>query len=141
MTHDQEEALELADRVVVMNEGRIEQDDTPEAVMRTSGHARSCMTFIGEVNIFHGRVQGGKPVLGYAWPHEFEISRHGGEDGLPARVRDVRVSGAIARIELEGSAGDVIQVALGREEFDRLSLATGEYVSVRPKRLRVFAAG
>src|SRR6186713_2006611 len=63
VTHDQEEALELADRVVVMNEGRIEQDGSPEEVFE---HPKTSfvMNFLGNVNIFHGRVEGGKALLG-----------------------------------------------------------------------------
>src|SRR5688500_2068819 len=86
VTHDQEEALELANRVVVMNEGRIEQDGTPEAVVEHPA-TPFVMTFVGDVNIFHGRVQGGKAMLGrnavgYARPHELELSRSDTGDGL-----------------------------------------------------------
>ena len=63
VTHDQEEALELADRVVVMNEGEIEQDGTPEEVFEHPA-TPFVMNFLGNVNIFHGRVQGGKALLG-----------------------------------------------------------------------------
>src|SRR5688572_4672336 len=94
VTHDQEEALELANRVVVMNEGKIEQDGPPDVIV---DHPATpfVMTFVGNVNIFHGRVQGGKALLGsmavdypahpspeartavgYARPHELAISRH-----------------------------------------------------------------
>ena len=63
VTHDQEEALELADRVVVMNEGQIEQDGTPDAIVEHPA-TPFVLTFVGNVNIFHGRVQGGKATLG-----------------------------------------------------------------------------
>src|SRR5205809_3410236 len=56
VTHDQEEALELADRVVIMNEGRVEQDGTPEDVFEHPASA-FVMNFLGSVNIFHGRVE------------------------------------------------------------------------------------
>ncbi len=102
VTHHQEEALELADRVVVMNEGRIEQGGTPDAVVEHPA-TPFVMTFVGEVKIFHGRVQDGKAVLGplavdypghlspeakkavgYARPHELELSRTATAEGLPA---------------------------------------------------------
>ena len=63
VTHDQEEAFEVADRVVVMNEGRIEQDGTPDEVFEHPA-TPFVMNFLGNVNIFHGRVQGGKALLG-----------------------------------------------------------------------------
>src|SRR5687768_6500955 len=93
VTHDQEEALELADRVVVMNDGRIEQDGPPDAIVDQPA-SPFVMTFVGEVNIFRGRVQDGRAHLGplavdypahasseartavgYARPHELELSR------------------------------------------------------------------
>ena len=63
VTHDQEEALELADRVVVMNEGKIEQQGSPEEVFEHPATS-FVMNFLGNVNIFHGRVEGGKALLG-----------------------------------------------------------------------------
>ena len=63
VTHDQEEALELADRVVVMNKGRIEQDGTPEEVVEHPA-TPFVVNFLGQVNIFHGRVQSGRALLG-----------------------------------------------------------------------------
>ena len=63
VTHDQEEALEVADRVVVMNHGRIEQIGTPEEVFHKPA-TQFVMEFLGQVNVFHGRVQGGKAMLG-----------------------------------------------------------------------------
>jgi sulfate/thiosulfate transport system ATP-binding protein len=158
VTHDQEEALELADRVVIMNEGRVEQDGTPDTVVEHPASA-FVMTFVGEVNIFRGRVQNGRAMLGslavddpgdaspdakdavaYARPHELELSRRDAADGLPARVRDVRLSGALVKIELVGPSDSVIQVELGRDEYERLDVRRGERVVVTPRRLRVFAS-
>ncbi len=157
VTHDQEEALELADRVIVMNEGRIEQDGTPEAVVEHPATA-FVMTFVGNVNIFHGRVQNGKaqigPValdypahaspdardaVGYARPHDLEITRVDTGDGLWATVRDVRISGALVKLELDDDASNVIQVELGRDQYDALVLKAGERVYVRLRRVRVFS--
>ncbi|HEX7084998.1 MAG TPA: sulfate/molybdate ABC transporter ATP-binding protein [Vicinamibacterales bacterium] len=159
VTHDQEEALELADRVVVMNEGRIEQDGTPDAVLEHPA-TPFVMTFIGTVNVFHGRVQNGKAQLGplavdypahssaearqavgYARPHELELSRIERGEGLWATVRFVRAAGALVRIELEDSDGGPIHVELGRDRYEQLRLTMGERVYVRPSRLRLFATG
>jgi len=159
VTHDQEEALELADRVVVMNEGRIEQDGTPETVVEHPA-TPFVMTFIGTVNVFHGRVQNGKAHLGplaidypehpsdearqavgYARPHELELSRFDVGEGLWATVRHVRPAGALVRIELEDPDGGPIHVELGRDRYEQLRIANGERVYVRPSNLRLFAAG
>ncbi len=93
VTHDQEEAFEVADRVVVMQAGRIEQTGTPQEVFEQPSNA-FVMDFLGNVNVFHGRVQDGKAHLGgmevaypeytdeqaspatvYVRPHELEIER------------------------------------------------------------------
>ena len=137
VTHDQEEALELADRVVVMNEGRIEQDDTPDAVVEHPA-TPFVMTFVGQVNIFHGRPRGAKS---YARPHDVELTRTGDGDGVWGTVHDVRTIGAIAKIELADETGAVVQVELGREQYEALGVRVGERFFVRPKRFRVFSAG
>jgi sulfate transport system ATP-binding protein len=117
------------------------------------------MTFVGNVNIFHGRVQSGRAMLGsmaidypahvsaearqavgYARPHELELSRNDTGDGLWAPVRDVRVAGALVKIELVNGEDSVIQVELGRQQYDALPLTPGEKAYVRPKRMRVFTA-
>jgi sulfate transport system ATP-binding protein len=158
VTHDQEEALELADRVVVMNEGRIEQDGTPDDVVEHPA-TPFVMTFVGEVNIFHGRVEDGKALLGplavdypahasaearravgYARPHDLQLSRNGSGEGWPTTVRDVRMSGALVKVELVDGSDAVIQAELGREQYEQLHLTAGETVYVTPKRVRVFTS-
>ena len=63
VTHDQEEALEVADRVVVMNQGRVEQVGSPEEIFDRPA-TPFVIRFMGNVNVFHGRVQNGKAHLG-----------------------------------------------------------------------------
>jgi sulfate transport system ATP-binding protein len=156
VTHDQEEALELANRVVVMNEGRIEQDGSPDEVLEHPA-TPFVVNFLGNVNIFHGRVQSGKALLGpiaveypahphteardaagYARPHELEISRADEGGGLWATVTDVRMSGALVKLEVNGTDGRVIQVELGREQYERIRAIVGEQVYVKARRVRVF---
>ncbi len=156
VTHDQEEALELADRVIVMNDGRIEQDGSPDTVVEHPA-TPFVMTFVGNVNIFHGRVQSGRAVLGhlaleypehasadprqaigYARPHELDLTRTDSGEGLWAVVSDVRLSGALARVELSDEADGLIQAELGRREYDALGVTVGERVYVRPKHVRIF---
>jgi sulfate/thiosulfate transport system ATP-binding protein len=156
VTHDQEEALELANRVVVMNEGRIEQDGTPDDVLEQPA-TPFVVNFIGNVNIFHGRVQDGRAVLGpiavafpdhphaeardasgYARPHELDLSREEDGGGLWVTVTDVRASGALVKIEAADRDGSLIRVELGRAEYDAIRVIAGERVYLKPRRVRVF---
>ena len=156
VTHDQEEALELADRVVIMNEGRVEQDGSPQEVF---DHPASpfVMNFLGSVNIFHGRVEhrrallgplavdypehataDSRPAAGYARPHELEVTRSDDGNGLWATLSAANVVGAIVRLELVGDNEQFLQVEIARDRFDSLSPQIGGKLYVRPKKLRVF---
>jgi sulfate/thiosulfate transport system ATP-binding protein len=157
VTHDQEEALELANRVVVMNEGRIEQDGTPEDVVEHPA-TPFVVNFLGQVNIFHGRVQEGKALLGplalefpehphteartaagYSRPHELAVSRSDEEGGgLWAVVTDVRISGAIVKLEVSDAERQPMQIELGREQYESIRAIVGERVYVTPRKVRVF---
>lgn len=158
VTHDQEEALELADRVIVMNHGRIEQDGTPDDVVEHPA-TQFVMTFVGNVNIFHGRVQNGQAMLGtlaldypdhpspeartaagYARPHDLELSQDDKGGGLWATVGDVRIAGALVKIELTDPGGGLIQVELGRDQYERLGVTSGQRLYVTPRRVRVFTS-
>jgi sulfate transport system ATP-binding protein len=156
VTHDQEEALEVADRVVVMNQGQIEQVSSPEEVFEHPA-TPFVMNFLGNVNIFHGRVESGKahlgpisidypehpdaesrPAAGYTRPHELDLSRDdSGGGGLWATVRGLNAAGAIVKLELESQQGP-IQVEMARDRYDALRPQLGESVFVRPQKVRVF---
>ena len=156
VTHDQEEALELADRVVVMNQGKIEQDGTPDEVVDRPA-TPFVMTFLGErqhlprpraeregvlgpleIDYPAHASSEAREAVGYARPHELELCRDDDGEGLPATVRDVRVAGALVKIEVADADDSLIQVDLGREQFERLQLTSGEKVYLRPTRMRVF---
>jgi sulfate transport system ATP-binding protein len=81
-----------------------------------------------------------RSAVGYARPHELELDSSSSEGGLPATVRDVRVSGALVKVELVDESDRVIQVELGREQYEQLRTAPGQRVYVKPKRLRVFTS-
>jgi sulfate transport system ATP-binding protein len=158
VTHDQEEAFEVADEVVVMNKGRIEQTGSPNEVF---DHPRNAfvMDFLGNVNVFHGRVKDGRALVGsvaldypdyphaqerpaalYMRPHELDVTRErNGAPALAALVQRVHAAGPIARIALRSpeTASD-IQVDLSAARFAELQLHAGESVFVSPKRVRVF---
>jgi sulfate transport system ATP-binding protein len=158
VTHDQEEALEVADRVVVMNQSRIEQVGTPQEVFHNPA-SEFVMDFLGHVNVFHGRVESGKAVLGcaadppgsapaaspvnvYVRPHELEVDRHtNGKPSLAARVARINPAGSVAKIALETPDGDEIKVDLPFERYADLKLVLGETVYVSAKRVRVFESG
>jgi sulfate transport system ATP-binding protein len=158
VTHDQEEALEVADRVVLMNAGRIEQVGTPQEVWE---HPASpfVLDFLGNVNLFSGRVHRGRLSLGdyeidvpehaeilashavgYVRAHEMELERAGGEDGgLPATVLQVRRLGPVVRVDLERlDTGEAFEASLSAERFGDLGLKRGDTVCVRPRHVRVF---
>ncbi len=157
VTHDQEEALEVADRVVVMNNARIEQTGTPDEVFHQA-NTEFVMEFLGQVNMFHGRVQGGKARVGeltldypkyddsverpatvYMRPHEFEIRRsRNGAPSFRGRVLRTHSAGSLARVTVEEEGGRTVLVELSLEEFSSLGLLEGETVFLFPKNARVF---
>ncbi|MBI1921043.1 MAG: sulfate/molybdate ABC transporter ATP-binding protein [Geobacter sp.] len=161
VTHDQEEALEVADRIVVMNEGRVEQMGTPEEVYDNPA-SPFVYNFLGNVNLFHGRIDGGEaridnisievpdfgsgdniPAVAYVRPYDIEIyrSRRNHED-IESVVRHIQGAGAVARLELERlDTRELIDAELTRERYRELALRVGEAVYIRPRNLRVFAGG
>jgi sulfate transport system ATP-binding protein len=158
VTHDQEEAFEVADQVVVMNRGRIEQVGTPEEVFEHPANG-FVMDFLGNVNVFHGRVEGGRAVAGglelafpdyphgeakpatvYVRPNELEIDRFaGGPSSLRAQVLRINPAGPAVKVELLApDFGVPLNVVLTPERHAQLRLIAGESVYVFPKRVRVF---
>jgi len=158
VTHDQDEALEVADRIVVMNQGRIEQDGTPEEVFH---HPKSefVMRFLGETNDFHGRVDGGtvrfssleaalpenrQQIPGdarvFVRPHDLTIdSKKGALPSLEATVVRVQAAGATVRVELQTADGQRLSAELSPERYASMQLETGGTVYVRPRHIRVFS--
>ena len=144
VTHDVEEALEVSDEVVVMNEGRIEQHGTPDEVYSHPANA-FIYHFLGSVNIFHHRISDGQVALGddaliYARPHDIEIAR-GRQDHtwMDASVLHVHTIGPMVRIELK-NAGDqrIVEAELTRERFDQQRFQAGETVFIRPRQMKLY---
>jgi sulfate transport system ATP-binding protein len=133
VTHDQEEALEVADRVVVMNQGRIEQVGAPDEVYQHPA-TPFVYEFLGDVNLFHGR----EPA--YARPHEIEVFREATVEGaLPAKVEHIAPRGSSVRVELSAKAAEgTVEVELTRERQRDLALTAGQVVYIRPTVKRVF---
>ncbi len=137
VTHDQEEALEVADRIVVMNHGRIEQVGTPIDVY---DHPATpfVVEFLGHVNRLP--IPGEPETSGFARPHEIAVLERPATDAWPARLRHMAAIGPVARLEfeLEGDARTV-NVELSREAARTLTLQRGAIAYLRPKQLRRFA--
>jgi sulfate transport system ATP-binding protein len=158
VTHDQEEALEVADRIVVMNHGRIEQIGSPQEVYDQPA-SPFVYQFLGNVNLFRSRVHAGYARIGeldlplpahedadnaaglaYVRPHDIDISReNSGDAAFRATVRHIHAVGPVVRLELvRDGDSEVIEAELPRERFDRLALKPGELVYLRPRNFRVF---
>jgi len=137
VTHDQEEALEVADRVAIMNRGRIEQVGTPLDVYDNPANS-FVYQFIGDVNLFKERTE----PAGYARPYELDLSRHNGDrpGAVLATVTYIGAAGAVVRLELRREdTGASLDAELGRERFRELNLSVGDKVDVVARNLRVFA--
>jgi sulfate/thiosulfate transport system ATP-binding protein len=143
VTHDQEEALELADRVVVMNEGRIEQIGSPQTVYDAPA-SPFVYSFLGTSNILRGSMSSGQfhaggseDSLAYIRPHELNITREASEGAMPATIKRVLEFGALSRIELSGT-GQNLEVEMPQSERASLGLSAGDAVFLTPRRLQVF---
>ena len=158
VTHDQEEALEVADRVAILREGNIEQIGTPAEIY---DHPATPFVydFLGHVNAFsstvrEGSVQIGKkkfdapavsgetetPAVAFVRPHDIRVSREPSETAsLAARVKHFNPVGPIANLELERlDSGEHFTVQLSKEEFQQLRPIIGEQVYVELKKVKVF---
>jgi sulfate transport system ATP-binding protein len=139
VTHDREDAFEVADRVAVMNAGRLEQVGKPVDVFHDPASAW-VMRFLGDVNEFPVPGERGSSVVGYVRPHEIELSRSVTDvASLAARIRRVHSAGASVRIEFEAeSAASPLVAELDERTFQALELRAGDDVFLSPRRVRVF---
>jgi sulfate/thiosulfate transport system ATP-binding protein len=157
VTHDQEEALELADRVVVMREGQIEQVGKPEEVYEDPA-TPFVYDFLGHVNVFHGRVEEGALQFGafslelppedlpdttaavaYARPHLLDIDHQPTErPQFRATIEYLNIAGPLVKVELATETGSVVHVEVSQERYRQLGLRKGDEVFVGVKDMRVF---
>jgi len=129
VTHDQEEAMEVADEIVLMAKGRVEQVGPPRELYETPAN-EFVMTFVGPVS----RVGGA-----YVRPHDIEILLSpDGSDG-EAMVERIVHLGFEVRVELLAADGSRLSVQLTRDEATELELVEGDVVWLRARRTRVFA--
>ena len=123
VTHDQEEAMDLADQIVVMSHGQVEQVGGARELYDNPAN-EFVMTFVGEVNQL-GRS--------FVRPHDVEFGE--GDEALVERVVHL---GFEVRVELRLANGEELWAQVTREEAQRLELAEGARVRVRPKHAKVF---
>lgn len=158
VTHDQEEALDVADRIVILNQGKIEQIGTPEEVYDNPANP-FVYNFLGNVNLFHGRVHNGKvemgslkldvpehtgtkdrDVISYIRPHDIEIYLEDkGDEFIGAEIFFIRAIGPIVNLEMRRlDNGDYIEAEISKDIYRKLNLKEKQKVYVKPKDFKVF---
>ena len=141
VTHDQEEAMEVADRIVVMNQGRIEQIGTPAEIYDQPA-SPFVMSFVGAVNVLPSHVplapnpeQRGDVFIR---PHDLELHRHPQEGSVPAVLRRLTHLGRDIQAELTLASGEVVMAQLPRERMDYRELQPGDALHVTSRESRTF---
>jgi sulfate/thiosulfate transport system ATP-binding protein len=157
VTHDQEEALEVADKVVIMNKGRIEQIGSADEVYNHPANS-FVFDFLGDTNRFHGLIQNGQANVGgltfqspgheaiendaltaYVRPHEVEINRLPEDSSIKVQVMSVNAQGQWVRVELKRlDDHTLVEAQLVRSRQQELNLRTGEDVFIKLDRPRIF---
>ncbi|MDB5863463.1 MAG: sulfate transporter, ATPase subunit [Betaproteobacteria bacterium] len=157
VTHDQEEALEVADRIAVFNKGRIEQVGAPDEVY---DHPATAFVhqFLGHTNRFQGVVSRGvanisgthvdahehadvahAPAVVYVRPHDLDIVAEASNASFAATLNHTVKLGPVVRLELtRRDGGEPVEVELPRPKFAQLDLVPGGLVHLKPRRARVF---
>ncbi len=160
VTHDQAEAFEVADQVVVMNKGRVEQAGTPAEVFEHPKNA-FVMDFLGNVNVFRAQLKDGRVLFGdvempvrpgsvvetsggnadvYVRPHELDVARTAdGGNCLRGKVIHINPAGSVVKVRVMAEEfGLVVNVDISPDRHKELGLATGEAVYVSPKQAKMF---
>ena len=143
VTHDQEEALEVADRVVLMNGGKVEQVGSPQQVWDNPANP-FVYGFLGDVNLFKGRTPEGETHT-YIRPHDLEVRRYTtGDTGIVARLERALVMGSVARLELISQDNinqeNIIEAEISASEFREKNYLEGELLVLTPRQAQVFVA-
>ncbi|MGA7932228.1 MAG: sulfate/molybdate ABC transporter ATP-binding protein [Kovacikia sp.] len=154
VTHDQEEAMEVADEIVVMNKGKVEQVGSATEIYDHPATS-FVMSFIGPVNVLPASAgilpRTGKSVAGdrsiaqdasasvFLRPHDLVIQPVAAENAVPASVERVIHLGWEIQVELILDSGQLVTAHLSREAFDTLQIARHQRVYVTTKQVRVFS--
>jgi sulfate/thiosulfate transport system ATP-binding protein len=152
VTHDQEEAMEVADRIVVMHAGRIEQIGSPQEIYEEPA-TPFVMRFVGEVNVLPAKAlpwarhsSTGGPAAASAdaslfiRPHDLDLLEEPGERSVPAVVRRLVHLGRDVHAELLLEDGHLVQVQIPREwvRLGQQRLEAGVRLHLRPRAVRSF---
>lgn len=158
VTHDQEEALEVADQIVVINKGHVEQIGSPDEVYNTPA-TPFVYDFLGSVNALRGTLENGQLTTGdmqfdapefiaqtatkgvaYVRPQDLTICRYqAGLKGIAAELKNYHAIGPVAQLELaRQDNGELIEVIIPHESFVALQPRDGEAFVVQPKKMRIF---
>ena len=158
VTHDQEEALEVADRIVVLNEGRIVQEGSPEDVYENPATA-FVYDFLGSVNLFHcrnsderkhferfidkseqSRISSESSLVAYVRPHDIEISRTYESGGIKAKIVHINATGALVKIQVSRlDTGEIVVAELTKTSYLNLNLKKEDIVFIYLRNPRVFS--
>lgn len=166
VTHDQEEAMEVADEIVIMNHGRVEQVGTAAEIYDNPASS-FVMSFIGPVNVLppvsgilprHGKILGGDvsaangagdctlteaasdTAVRVFWrPQDVLIQQQPSESSIAARVERVIHLGWEIQVELDLETGQTVTAHLSREDYDHLQLQRHQSVYVNPRNVKVFS--
>jgi sulfate transport system ATP-binding protein len=121
VTHDQEEAMEISDEIVVVNKGRIEQIGSPLELYERPAN-EFVMTFVGPATSLDGR---------FVRPHDLVIAAHHDADGIEAMIERIVHLGFEVRLELVLGDGERLTAQVTRDQVERDELEAGQIVSVR----------
>ena len=159
VTHDQDEAMELADTVLVMNQGQVEQIGTPDEVFHNP-RTEFVMNFLGQVNMFHGRLEDGKvhfaslaleskehantsapSVRVFVRPHDFDVETHrNGHPCFRAIVKRIHSAGPNVRLDLVADSGEHLHADMPQDRYRALGIVLESQVFVTPREVKVFAS-
>jgi sulfate/thiosulfate transport system ATP-binding protein len=156
VTHDQGDAFEVADRIVILNRGRVEQEGAPQDLYERPA-SPFVTEFLGQVNVLRGRTVGGVAILGagmllptgtsapdgpvsvYVRPHDLEIRRkRDAHPSWPATIRRLVPIGGSVRLEIALRDGTSLDVETTRDRCQALALSRDDEVFVVPRDLKVF---
>ncbi len=151
VTHDQAEALEMADRVVVMSNGKIEQTGTPEEIYHNPKNP-FVYDFMGDYNSFDGKVDvagklhftdiindGDKKVQIFSRPYEILISRNKEDENFTkAQLTYLNNVGSVVKLEMTQDNGEIIEAEITKDECNFLSLTQNDQIFLKPRNFKVF---
>ncbi|EKF76032.1 sulfate/thiosulfate import ATP-binding protein cysA 2 [Alcanivorax hongdengensis A-11-3] len=155
VTHDQEEAMEVADRIVVIHQGRIEQIGTPDEIQQQSASPFVC-EFIGQTNRFEGNIKDGwadfgdfrletpprlqesAKLAGYVRPHEITLHNQASDNSIPVTVASLKRLGPIIRLGLVSTSGQDIHVELASQQLPK-DTEVGARLFATPIQAQLFA--